>query len=331
MSDYLLGIDFGGTNIKIGCFDKKLNLIGKHSVPTGENINPEAIVEKFYAASNELLAQNKLSMDDVCAVGVGSPGIIDANTGIVMAAPNLPLFLNVPFRDLIFKKMGKPATVENDANVACWAEYVIGAASQTDHMIMLTLGTGVGGGIICDGRLIHGPAGGAAELGHIVVYPDGRLCGCGQRGCIEAYSSASSTARRAQEAVESGATSSLSKVLNENGVITCKDVFAHAANGDDFANEIVEGTAKALALVCVTLANTTDPQSIVFAGGMIAAGDALMDRIRHHYKDQIGPLYGKEKTVLCFAALGEDAGIIGAASLGLTASKQHSLIANPLL
>jgi glucokinase len=321
MADYLLGIDLGGTNIKIGCFDTKLNLIGKTSVPTGENISPEEAVEKFYTASNELLAQNNLTLDDVCSVGVGAPGIIDVNTGIVMAAPNLQKFLNVPFRDLIAKRMGKPAIVENDANVACWAEYVIGAASKANHMIMLTLGTGVGGGIICDGRLIHGPAGGAAEIGHMIVYPDGRLCGCGQRGCIEAYASASSTARIAQEAVEAGTESSLAEVLKENGSITCKDVFVHAANGDEFANETVEGTAKALALICVTMANATDPESIVFAGGMTAAGDALMDRVRYHYKDQIGPLYGKAKTELCLATLGEDAGIVGAASLGLTALK----------
>lgn len=319
MADYLLGIDLGGTNIKIGCFNTKLNLIGKISVPTGENMKPEDIVEKFHSGSEELLKQNGLSLNDICAVGVGAPGIIDVNTGIVMAAPNLPLFLNVPLRDLVSKRLGKPAIIENDANAACWAEYVIGAASQTEHMIMLTLGTGIGGGIICDGQLIHGPAGGAAELGHIIIFPDGRSCGCGQKGCVEAYASASSTARRAEEAVQNGADSSLTNVLSENGSITCKDVFASAAKGDKFSEQIIDETAKALALTCVILANTTDPESIVFAGGMIAAGDALMGRIRHHYKQQIGPLYGKEKTELCFATLGEDAGIIGAASLALTA------------
>ncbi len=319
MADYLLGIDLGGTNIKIGCFDTKLNLIGKISVPTGENMEPEGIVEKFHLASEELLKQNSLSLADVCAIGIGAPGAINLNEGVVEAAPNFPLFKNVPLKAMVTKRLGKPTILENDANAACWGEYVIGAGKEVNHMIMLTLGTGIGGGIICDGRLIHGPTGGAAELGHLIVYPDGRACGCGQNGCVEAYASANSTAARAAEAVEGGSDSSLAAILKEHGKITCKDVFDHAAKGDGLAIETVEGTAKALALVCVLMANTTDPQSIVFAGGMIAAGGALMDRIRHHYKQQIGYLYGKEKLELCFAALGEDAGIIGASSLALGA------------
>lgn len=318
MADYLLGIDLGGTNIKIGCFDTKLNLIGKISVPTGDDMSPESIVELFYTASQELLQQNSLSLQDVCAIGIGSPGAVNLNNGVVEAAPNFPLFKNTPLRDMVAKRLGAPTILENDANAACWGEYVIGAGKEVDHMIMLTLGTGIGGGIICDGQLIHGPSGGAAELGHLITYPEGRPCPCGQNGCVEAYASANSTAARATEAVQGGAKSSLKAVLEENGEITCKNVFVHAAKGDAVAIEIVDGTAKALALVCVLMANTTDPQSIVFAGGMIAAGDALMDRIRHFYKYYIGHLFGKAKLQLCFAALGEDAGIIGASSLALT-------------
>ena len=148
MADYLLGIDLGGTNIKIGCFDKELNLIGKTSVPTGSELSPDAIVEKFYTTSNDLLSDNDLSLDDVCFVGVGVPGIVDVNTGVIMACPNLPLFREVPLKEMVSERMGKPAIIENDANVACWAEYINGAGKEVGHMIMLTLGTGIGGGII---------------------------------------------------------------------------------------------------------------------------------------------------------------------------------------
>lgn len=320
MAEYLLGIDLGGTNIKIGCFDKELNLIGKTSVPTGSEMSPEAIVEKFYTTSNDLLSDNGLSLDDVCSVGVGVPGIVDVNTGVIMACPNLPLFRQVPLKDMVSKRMGKPAIIENDANVACWAEYINGAGKEVDHMIMLTLGTGIGGGIICDGRLIHGPTGGAAELGHMIIELDGRPCGCGQKGCVEAYASASSTAARATEAVESGAESTLTVTLKENGEITCKDVFDHANNGDKLAKKIIEGSCRALGLICVQLANITDPQTIVFAGGMIAAGDTFLEQIKHYYAQYIGGLYQKGSLEICFATLGEDAGIIGAAALGLGAN-----------
>ena len=321
MAEYLLGIDLGGTNIKIGCFDTDLRLIGKISVPTGTDMGPESIVEAFHAASSELLKRHELSLADVSAVGIGSPGLVNATKGIIEAAPNLPLFKNVPFRDMVAKRFGKPTILANDANAACWAEYVIGAARGVDHMIMLTLGTGIGGGIVSDGQLIHGPTGGAAELGHVIIYPAGRPCPCGQHGCVEAYASASSTAARATEAVQNGAQSSLTTVLQEQKKITCKDVFAHAGHGDSLANEIVDGTAKALALLCIQMVKTTDPHSIVFAGGMIAAGDALLDRIRHFYEQYIGRLFKRGDLQLCFAVLGEDAGITGASALAQTVCK----------
>ena len=317
MTKHTLGIDLGGTNIKIGCFDTSLKLIGKISVPTGAEMEPEFIVEKLYSTSEELLKQNGLSLADVCSVGIGAPGPIDLTEGVVLAAPNFPLFKNVPLKDMVAKRLDKPTILENDANAACWAEHVIGVGKGADHMILLTLGTGIGGGIISDGQLIHGPSGGAAELGHIIIYPDGRTCVCGQKGCVEAYASANSTAARATEAVQEGAESSLSAILEEQGQITCKDVFEQAGNGDAVAKEIVDGTAKALALVCVQLANMTDPQSIVFAGGMIAAGDLLLNQIRRFYKQYIGRLFNRGSIELCYGTLGEDAGIIGASLLAI--------------
>ena len=316
-NEYILGIDLGGTNIKIGCFDSNLNLIGKISVLTRVDMGPKFIVDSFFSASEELLKQNTLSLANVYAVGIGAPGPIDLAEGIVVVAPNMPLLKNTPLREMVSLRLGKPTIIENDANAACWAESVMGAGKGTDNMVLLTLGTGIGGGVISNGKLVHGSSGDAAELGHIIIYPDGRTCACGQKGCVEAYASANSTANRATEAIADGTKSTLTKTLEKNGKITCKDVFEHAANGDALAKEIAEGTTKALALVCAQLANLIAPQRIVFAGGMIAAGDLLLDQTRRFFKQYISTPPGKRSIEICFAKLGEDAGIIGAASLAL--------------
>ena len=180
-------------------------------------------------------------------------------------------------------------------------------------MVFFTLGTGIGGGIISNGELVHG-AGNAAELGHIIIYPEGRLCNCGQRGCAESYASADSTVRRAAEAIEAGATSTLADLLKKNEQITCRDIYEKSTLGDELAVEITEGTAKTLGLLCVNVFHVTEPARIVFAGGMIAAGEPLLERIRHYFAEYIWPL--KEESVeICFAALGQDAGIVGAAAL----------------
>jgi glucokinase len=226
----------------------------------------------------------------------------------------MPKFKNVPIVRMLAERLAKPVVMDNDGNVACWGEYVAGAGKEVEDMVFFTLGTGIGGAIVNHGKLLTGCGDNATELGHIIIYPDGRRCNCGQRGCVEAYASASWTAQRATEAVEAGAKSSLKEVLQENGRITCKDVYEHLADGDELAKKITDETAKALALVCINVLHTTEPERIVFAGGMIAAGDVLLDRIRHYFNEHIWILK-KETVEICFATLGEDAGIIGAAAL----------------
>jgi glucokinase len=216
---------------------------------------------------------------------------------------------------MISARFGRPVFLENDANAACWGERVAGSGSGINDMVFLTLGTGVGGGIVTNGQIVHGTSGEAAELGHIIIYPDVRLCGCGQKGCVEAYASASATAARAAEALQQGTKSSLKKVLEKNGKVTCKDVFEHAEKGDELAKQIVEQTAEALGLVCVSVLHVTQPQKIIFAGGMIAAGQVLLDRIRYYFKQHIWTIKPEDNVEICFATLGEDAGIIGAAAL----------------
>jgi len=313
MSDIFIGVDLGGTNVKIGCFDSGLKLIRKTSVSTDIDMGPDVVIEKIAVTVRSLATEAKLSMADVRAVGLGTPGPCKYREGIIIASTNMPKFKNVPISRILGEKLGKPVILENDANVACFGEYAMGS-KDTKDIVFFTLGTGIGGGIVSNGHLVTGSGDNAAELGHLIIYPDGRQCGCGQKGCVEAYASANSTARRAAEAIQAGAKSSLKKVLDEKGAITSKDVYEHLNKGDALAKEITDGTAKALAIICVNMLHTTEPKRILFAGGMIAAGDVLLNRIKEYFDEYMWTLK-KEPVELCFATLGEDAGIIGAAAL----------------
>ncbi|RKY20911.1 MAG: hypothetical protein DRP62_08305 [Planctomycetota bacterium] len=324
MREIFVGIDLGGTNIKIGCFDTSLKLLCKTAVATKADMGAEVVVEKICETAKKLLADNGLPLEAVKAAGIGAPGPSNIAEGIIVSAPNLPKFRNIPLRKMIGERLGRPIVFENDANAACWGEYVVGAGKGVRNMVFLTLGTGIGGGIISNGELVHGFNDNAAELGHIIIHPQGRLCGCGQKGCVEAYASASSTAARAAEAIEAGRQSSLKKTLEKNGEITCRDVFEHSAAGDTLAKEITDSTADALGLLCVDMLHVTGPQRIVFAGGMIAAGDLLLNRIRHFFKQHIWSLK-KEMLEICFATLGGDAGVIGTAAMALRDWEQEKL------
>jgi glucokinase len=324
MSETFVGIDVGGTNVKIGLFDSKLNLICKTSVTTDAHMGPGVVINKMAKTVEILLANARLSLKDVVAVGIGTPGPAKYSEGIIIRSTNMPKFKNVPICRMLNEKLGSPIVFDNDANVACWGEYTVGAGKGVKDIVFFTLGTGIGGGLVSNGELVHGCDENGAELGHTIIYPDGRLCNCGQRGCVEAYASADSTARRATEALEGGAESSLKKVLEEKGRVTSKDVYEHLAAGDELAKEITDGTAKALAITCINMLHTTEPKRIVFAGGMIAAGDVLLNRIKDFFDEHIWTIK-KESVEICFATLGEDAGIIGAAALAQYAKQQGKL------
>jgi len=314
MKEIFVGIDVGGTNIKFGCFDSEMSLLCKRSIPTDAGMGPDAVIDAMAQTISELLSEQGLSLEDVKGVGLGTPGPANYKEGIIINATNMPKFKNVAIREILSEKLGKPVVFENDANTACWGEFVCGAGKDVNDMVFFTLGTGIGGGIIVDGELVHGFDGNGAELGHLIIYPGGRLCNCGQRGCVEAYASASWTAVRAQETVEEGTESSLREVLKVKGEITCKDVYEHLESGDGLAKKITDETAEALALVCVNMLHTTEPKRIVFSGGMIAAGDVLLNRIKDYFDEYVWNLK-EEKVEICFATLGEDAGIAGAAAL----------------
>ena len=315
MSSVLVGIDLGGTNIKIACFDMDLTLLKKTSVTTGVDMGPAAVVDRIDCAIADLLSQQGLGLTDLAGAGIGTPGPADYQGGIIIKSTNMPTFKNVPIRQMLEDKLKCAVAFENDGNVACFGEFSVGAGKDIDDMVFFTLGTGIGCGIVSKGRLIQGATGNAAEVGHMIVDPDGEPCNCGQRGCVEVIASASNTARRATVAVKAGQASSLEQILNAHGEITCKDVYEHLAQGDDLAKRITDETHQALAIMCVNMLHVTDPARIVFTGGMIAAGAPLLNGIRDEFNQRMWTL--RQETVeLVFASLGEDAGVIGAAALG---------------
>lgn len=324
MSEIFVGIDVGGTNVKIGLFDSELKMTCKTSITTEADMGPEVVINNMAQAVKELLAEAGFSLEDIVAVGIGTPGPAKYSEGIIIRSTNMPKFKNVPICKMLNERLGAPVVYDNDANVACWGEYIVGAGKGVKDIVFFTLGTGIGGGIVSNGELVHGCDENGAELGHMIIYPDGRRCNCGQKGCVEAYASADSTARRATEAIEAGAESSLKKVLDEKGKITSKDIYQHLANGDKLAKEITDGTAEALAITCINMLHTTEPKRIIFTGGMIAAGDVLLNRIKDFFDKHIWTLK-KETVEICFATLGEDTGIIGAAALARHAKQQGKL------
>lgn len=324
MDEYFIGIDLGGTNVKVGLLDNLGSVLARHSQPTEVEAGPAALVKRVARTCRDLLSQNSVPQDKLRAAGIGSPGPISVSQGKIINAGNLPGFEDFAIRAKISSKLQVPVVLENDANSACWGEFWAGAGKGAADMIMFTLGTGIGGGIVSDGELLHGSQDNAGELGHMIIEPGGRRCSCGQRGCLEACASASHTARRAEEALVSGKASSLSGVMQDNGSLTCKDVFEHAIAGDELANEIVDGTAKALGQACVNMRHITEPTLAVLAGGMINAGDFLVRKVRHFYTDIMWSLKS-EPMEICLATLGEDAGIVGSAGLAMHAYQQGKL------
>jgi glucokinase len=314
MSSVLIGIDLGGTNIKVACFDMDLTLLTKTSVTTGADMGPEVVVDRMDHAIADLLAQQGLDLTNLAGAGIGVPGPADYQAGVIIKSTNMPAFQNVPMKQMLEVKLKCSVASENDGNVACYGEFAVGAGKDIDDMVFFTLGTGIGCGIVSKGRLIQGATGNAAEVGHMIVAPEGESCNCGQQGCVEAIASASNTARRATVAVTAGDASSLKQVLDNHGEITCKDVYQHLAQGDPLAKRITDETHEALAIMCVNMLHVIDPACIVFAGGMIAAGDTLLNGIRSQFDTRMWTLR-KESVKLVFASLGEDAGVIGAAAL----------------
>ncbi|HGD2549656.1 TPA: ROK family glucokinase [Streptococcus agalactiae] len=316
MSKKLLGIDLGGTTIKFGILTLEGEVQEKWAIETNTLENGRHIVSDIVESLKHRLSLYGLTKDDFLGIGMGSPGAVDRTSKTVTGAFNLNWADTQEVGSVIEKEVGIPFFIDNDANVAALGERWVGAGANNPDVVFVTLGTGVGGGVIADGNLIHGVAGAGGEIGHMIVVPEnGFTCTCGNKGCLETVASATGVVRVARQLAEQYEGSSAIKAAIDNGdTVTSKDIFIAAEDGDKFANSVVERVSRYLGLAAANISNILNPDSVVIGGGVSAAGEFLRSRVEKYFVTFAFPQV-KKSTKIKIAELGNDAGIIGAASL----------------
>ncbi len=317
---YRIGVDLGGTNIAAGLVNEKYEIVCKKSIPTVVNEGADRVVEDMAKVCRMLCEEFGVAIGDVISVGIATPGIADHDTGIVEYANNLP-FKKFPIAALLSEKLGGVKVfIENDANAAALGEAVAGAAKGAKNSVMITLGTGVGGGIILDGEVYSGFNYAGAELGHIVIEHGGRSCSCGRRGCWEAYSSATAlcnmTKEKLNECAASGRETVMAKYVAESGKVTGRTAFDAMRAGDAAGKEVVDKYLSYLVTGLVNIVNIFQPEVISLGGGVSNEGQSLIEAILPGIRAE---QYGNgvvSSTDIRIATLKNDAGIVGAAMLG---------------
>lgn len=309
MEDLIVGVDLGGTNIKAGLITAAGEIVQRHRLETRPERGPEAVAQTICEAARRCMETAGVEPGSVRGLGVGSPGTIDLANGVVLFSPNLPGWGDIPLRRMIEEDIGLPCALDNDANVAALGEQWVGAGQGASSFVLLTLGTGIGGGIVLDGRIWHGGNGVAGEIGHMSINPDGPPCGCGNRGCLEVYASATAMVRRMRQAVERGVESSLGSRLD---ALTAEDIHKAALAGDQAARQNIETTGRYLGLGVSNIMHILNPRVIAFSGGVTAAGDMLMTPLLDEVQKRTLEASRRDVRV-CPAELPNDAGIIGAA------------------
>ncbi|MBZ5509512.1 MAG: ROK family protein [Acidobacteriia bacterium] len=337
MTTFAIGVDLGGTNLRIAAVDSAGKTLEKITTSTQVARGRDQVIDEMCGAIQEIV--DKLRNTGVLAgIGIGVPGIIEMQTGMLRDSPNLPGWQNYPVRDEIERRLKTTVVLENDANAAALGEKWLGAATTVDDMIMLTLGTGVGGGIVLGGKIWHGMTGMAGEPGHINVEPDGHPCNCGSRGCLEQLASATAVKRMAMEAVETGKAPQMAQAMKASPEFSSKAIYDLAMEGDAPAQEIFRRVGRALGTVLADLVNIFNIPMYVIGGGVASAWDAfapsMMETVRKNsfvYRATAPPKDAPANadagrggpprfTVISQARLGSDAGLIGAARLPMISS-----------
>ena len=280
---YVVGVDLGGTNIVVGTLaEDGSEVVGLVSEPTLPEQGADAVVARIVKLARASMAEARGK--EIAGVGIGSPGPLDTETGVVLLTPNLG-WVNMPLRDRVASALDLPATLDNDANCAIFGEWWRGAARGAQHVVGLTIGTGIGGGIVLDGRIYHGTSDVAGEFGHMTIDVSGRRCKCGNYGCLEAYASGPAIADRAVEGINSGAVTALPEYVDGDlSKITAQIVYEAAHDGDAYALDVVRETAKLLGAGVANILNIFNPEVVVICGGVTLAGDKLFGPLQSEVK-----------------------------------------------
>lgn len=311
---YVIGIDMGGTNTVFGIVDARGTVIASNSIKTAKHSDINDYIDELYQEINRLIVAND-AVDKIHGIGIGAP---NANyfTGRIEGGVNLPWPSPIPLADLVSAKFGIPVAITNDANAAAIGEMTYGVARGLKDFIMITLGTGVGSGIVVNGQMVYGHDGFAGELGHVIVKrTNGRMCGCGRTGCLETYCSATGVARTAREFLEIRSEPSLLRNLPIDE-ITSKDVYDAAIQGDALAKEIFEYTGKILGEALADFAVFSSPEAFVLFGGLTKSGDLIMKPVKEALEKNILSIYRGKVRVLISELKESDAAVLGASALG---------------
>lgn len=311
-SAFSIGVDLGGTNLRIAAVSPGGEILEKIALDTEVKEGRERVIADMTGAIRDL--QERMRGARLVGIGIGVPGVINLATGMIRQSPNLPGWNDFPVRDDIERQLKAPVILENDANAAALGEKWVGAGKSAAGLCILTLGTGIGGGIILDGRIWHGQDGMGGELGHMTIDPNGALCGCGNLGCIEAYASATAILRMAHAAIAVGRSPALRKAAEEVGELTAEMIYVTAQQGDRVSREIFELVGRSLGVAIANLINIFNLPLYVLAGGVAHGWDAfeayLMDEVQKR-----SVVYRATKTRIERSQLGAEAGLLGAAYL----------------
>lgn len=325
---FYVGVDVGGTSIKIGVVDDMGRTLAYTSFPTEGDKDTADAIRRISNVVQHLLSSSELQLPEVAAVGLGTPGPMDIKRGYILDPTNIPGWRHYPIRDRLAEALGKPVTYANDANAAAYGEYWVGTGKNHPSLVMITLGTGVGGGIIIGDLSIEGENSFGSEVGHIAVEygPEARMCPCGQPGHLEAYASATAVIARTIEQIQAGRSSTLREILAKNKQLTGLQIAQAADAGDDLALDVILTTADYLARGIVILMHTIDPAAIILGGAMNFGGSQhplgrqFLARIKQGVDRHAFALLA-QRIVIDFASLGGDAGYLGAAGLARAAHK----------
>jgi len=311
MDGYTIGIDIGGTMIKGALFDLQGGLIRKDETSTKAEKGLEPFIENIVSFVN--LFQK--GTGKASSLGIGIAGVLDKERETLLESPNLPLLKNVPLKKLLESELGIPVFIENDANIAALGELWAGDGKGIDNFLLLTLGTGIGSGLILNGNLWTGETGKAGEFGHAVVNPEGAQCACGKKGCLEAHSSGSAMVRMAREALAKGRESSLQNLYKNNpDALTPKAIYTEAKNGDELCLEIFKEAARFLAIAISDVNNLLDIHNFIIGGGVSKASHIFEAGLREEVRKRVFSI-SKDKIRIIISKLGNDAGIFGAGYL----------------